>query len=206
MAGRIKVIALTGGIACGKSTLLNVFRELGASVIDADSIARELTSSDRRVIAAVREAFGAGIFCSNGWLNRKALAEIVFTDPAALQKLNAIVHPAVKREILARLEDLRMSGVRLVFADIPLLFEAHMESLCDEVWCAWLPGCIQLKRLMARDKLTRKQARHRIGSQMPLNKKARLSDHVICTGRSVRRTAAKAAALYERERREAYEV
>ncbi|MBQ2700069.1 MAG: dephospho-CoA kinase, partial [Clostridia bacterium] len=145
----MKIIGVTGGIACGKSTLCNTLRELGAPVWDADASSRALTAPGGRALPAIRQAFGDTVFFSDGTLNRPKLGSIVFNNDAARQQLNGIVHPLVYEDMEAFLRE--NSGEQAVFLDVPLLFETGYDRRCDEVWCAWLPTQTQLERLMARD-------------------------------------------------------
>jgi len=192
----MKVIGVTGGIACGKSTLCNTLRELGAKVWDADAASRELTAPHGKALPAIRQTFGDGVFFPDGTLNRKALGAIVFTDESARQRLNGIVHPLVYEDMEAFLRE--NSGEQAVFLDVPLLFETGYDKRCDEVWCAWLPPQTQLERLMARDGLTQEEALARISSQMPLAEKAARSTHLIDTSGSIEESAQKLKNLYNK--------
>ena len=172
------VIGLTGGIASGKSTLSAALRRAGAPVIDADKISHELTIVDGLALPALRDAFGESIFTGVA-LDRRALAERVFGDEEALERLNGIMHPLIMEEIQRQMESLQNEPA--VIWDIPLLFETGWDKRCDEVWCAWAPVWIQLRRLIKRDGLTLREARQRIKSQMPGREKRRLADHAIAT-------------------------
>lgn len=193
----MKVIAVTGGIACGKTTLLEALKSHGARVIDSDAISRSLTAPGGMALPAILDAFGPAVFAPDGALDRKALADIVFSDGQKRKALNAIVHPLVETEIKRQSALYRAAGEKLIFLDIPLLFEAGMAHLCDESWCAYLNPDEQLKRLMARDRLTREQALARIQSQMPVAEKARRCDKVIDTSGTLAQTAQKAVTLYQ---------
>lgn len=192
----MKIIGVTGGIACGKSTLCNTLRELGAKVWDADAASRALTAPEGRALPAIREAFGDGVFFPDGTLNRKALGAIVFTDESARQRLNGIVHPLVYEDMEAFLQ--ANGHEKTVFLDVPLLFETGYDKRCHEVWCAYLPRETQLKRLMERDKLTREEALARINSQMPLEEKARLSTRLIDTSGSIEESAQRLKQLFNK--------
>ena len=190
----MKIIGVTGGIACGKSTLCNTLRELGAKVWDADAASRALTAPHGKALPAIREAFGDGVFFPDGTLDRKALGAIVFNDEAARQRLNGIVHPLVYEDMETFLQ--ANSHEKTVFLDVPLLFETGYDKRCHEVWCAYLPRETQLERLMARDGLTREEALARVQSQMPLEEKARLSTHLIDTSGTIEESAALLKSLY----------
>ena len=172
-------IALTGGIACGKSTVSAMLADLGASVIDADAISRALTAPCGEALPAVREAFGDAVFCADGTLDRAALARIVFADREAVETLNAIIHPLVKRHMNEQLSRCRETGVKVVILDVPLLFEAGMQHMGDVVACVTVPEEVQIARMFTRNGYTREEALSRIRNQMPVEEKARRSDIVI---------------------------
>ena len=191
------VIGLTGGIACGKSNISSALSALGAKVIDADRISRALTAPGGRALPGIRETFGEAFF-PGGVLDRKALGRLVFSDPEALQHLNGLTHPLILEEIREELTAAEAAGAPVCVLDAPLLFEAGLDSLCDTVWCVWLPKKLQLKRLMERDGLTRKEAEARIRSQMsPMEKKKR-SDLVIDTRGTREESAALAEQAYQK--------
>lgn len=170
------VIGLTGGIACGKTNLSNALRAAGAPVIDADAISRSITSPGGEALPAIRKTFGDTIF-DGEILNRKALGNLVFSNPDALEQLNAITHPL----IFQKMQDEMARHPGPVVLDVPLLFETGMDAWCDEIWCAFLPLNEQLKRLMERDGLSRSDAMQRIHAQMPGHEKAEKSHQVIYT-------------------------
>ncbi len=189
------VIALTGGIASGKTMLLNALQKQGAPVIDADQISRSLTAKGGEALPLIRETFGDGVFLKDGTLDRKALGELVFSSEPERRRLEAIIHPMVAKRInreLAGLDPRHKAAV----VDIPLLYESGMESIADEVWCAYVPRREQIKRLRARDGLTQEQALLRIASQMDPREKCHRADHVIKTSGTPEESAAQAASLW----------
>lgn len=174
-------IALTGGIACGKSTVSSMLAQLGASIIDADQISRSLTAPNGPALPAIRKAFGDGIFHPDGTLDRAALSAVVFGDEVRREQLNAITHPMVKQQMEAQLEACRKNGAEVVILDVPLLFEANMQDMGDLTACVTAPEEVQIARMFSRNGYTREEALSRIRSQMPVMEKASRSDVVINT-------------------------
>ncbi len=170
------VIGLTGGIACGKSNISRSLKAAGVPVIDADEISRSLTARDGAALPAIREKFGAAVFDGEE-LNRRALSDIVFSDPAARDALNAIIHPMVLAEIHRQMDE--TTGP--VVMDVPLLYEVGMDAWCDEIWCAYAPQKEQVRRVRKRGQITYAEALRRIHSQMPVMEKRKRADHVIRT-------------------------
>lgn len=170
------VIGLTGGIACGKTNLSDALRAIGAPVIDADKISRSITAPGGKALPAIRKAFGNQVFCGEQ-LNRKALGNLVFSNPSFLAQLNAITHPLIFQITQAEMKN----HTGPVVLDVPLLFETGMDQWCDEIWCAYIPQKEQIKRLMHRDGITYRAALQRIHAQMPTIEKARKSHHIIRT-------------------------
>ena len=190
------VIGLTGGIATGKTTVLATLGELGAYVLSADEASHRLTAPGGDALPAIRETFGDGFFLPDGALDRRALAEVVFSDEGVKRALEAIIHPAVQREMLAGIEKAGQEGASVVVMEVPLLYETGMDALCDAVWVAALDGESQVLRLMNRDRLTREQALARIASQMPLSDKIDRADVVIRTDRPPQEVQKEVAHLY----------
>ena len=191
------VIALTGGIACGKSTVSGMLSLLGASIIDADQISRSLTAPGGAALPAIRQAFGDSVFHADGTLDRPALSAVVFADKAAIEKLNAITHPLVKQEMETQLDHCRKQGAPLVVLDVPLLFEANMQHMGDLVACVTAPEEVQIDRMRTRNGFTREEALSRIRNQMPVSEKARLSDIVIDTDKPLPELQKEIETLYQ---------
>lgn len=177
----MKIIGLTGGIACGKTTVAAMLKELGATVLDADEISRGLTAPGGPALPAIREAFGPKVFLPDGTLDRKALAAIVFGNKAALETLNAITHPMVIARLESGIAACRESGASIVVLDVPLLFEVGAQRLADVTVCATAPEEVQILRMQSRNQYTREEALRRIRSQMPVAEKAARSDIVLDT-------------------------
>jgi dephospho-CoA kinase len=179
----VKRIALTGGIATGKSYVATRLRETGVPVVDADVLAREAVLPGSPGLQAVVARFGPAVLAANGTLDRAALAEVVFRDERARRDLEAIIHPAV-REGIERFFRAQPSEVRLAVADIPLVYETGRASDFDAIIVAACPREVQIQRVMARDGASREQAERRVGAQLPIDEKARRADFVIDTGGS----------------------
>jgi len=180
-------IALTGGIATGKSYCLERFAELGAPTVDADALARDVVAIGTPGLAAVASAFGSGVLAEDGSLDRPALGRIVFGNPKARAALESIIHPEIYRRIGEWFAD-RPSGVRLAIADIPLVFETgHSHDFDAVVVAACMPE-EQIRRVIARDGLTDADARARLAAQWPIDEKVRRATHVIWTDRGFTET------------------
>ncbi|NLV57872.1 MAG: dephospho-CoA kinase [Clostridiales bacterium] len=194
----MRIIALTGGIACGKTTVAGWLREAGAKIIDADAISRELTAPAGEALPLLRQAFGDGVFHGDGSLDRAALGKIVFGDEAKRARLNGILHPMIRTRMEEELTVCRKTGASIVVLEIPLLFEAGMETLADIVVCVSASQEVQIKRLQSRDGLSRKDALARIRSQWPLAEKERLSHEVIRTDGPMEEVYGSVMRLYQR--------
>ena len=176
----MKIIGLTGGIACGKSTVSTELRAHGAAIIDADALAHELSQPHRAIYNAYVERFGREIVAADGTLDRAAIARRVFADPAVRAEVDAITHPLIRMAAEERLRAARDENKRAAVLDVPLLFEAGWDALADETWVVALPREEQLARLLARDtSMDAGEARARIAAQMPLAEKCARADVVI---------------------------
>lgn len=186
-------IGLTGSIACGKSTVSSYLRQLGYTVADADAISHALTAPAGKALPALREAFGDAVF-SGETLDRRALGSLVFSDPAQRKKLNDILHPMIISQIHAELSE-NDGAEKLVFGDIPLLYECGMAHMFDQIWVVSAPRNVQIARLLERDGLNAEEAARRIDAQMPLEEKCRLADAVIHTDGTIENTREQIRAL-----------
>ncbi len=174
------ILGITGNIASGKSTIAGAFVKLGAAMVDADLLAREVVAPGSPVLQQLVERFGADVLLGNGELDRERLGQLVFADPAARRELNRIMHPAIAKLATARLQKLkRTSGIPLVVYEAPLLFEAKAENRVDKVLVVKIDPQVQLERLMQRDDLDETSARQRIKAQMPQDEKLVRADFVI---------------------------
>ncbi|WHY37549.1 dephospho-CoA kinase [Bacillus velezensis] len=173
------VIGLTGGIASGKSTVARMLIDKKITVIDADAIAKQAVETGMPAYGQIVEAFGKDILLENGDIDRKKLGSIVFTDEQKRLKLNQIVHPAVRAEMLKQRDEAVARKEQFVVLDIPLLYESGLDYLVGKVLVVTVPADIQLKRLIERNSLTEEEAMSRITSQMPLTDKTKKADAVI---------------------------
>jgi len=189
-------VALTGGIATGKSYCLARFAALGVSVIDADRLARAAVAPGSRALAAIVARFGQSMLLADGTLDRSSLARVVFSDRAARADLEAVVHPEVYRRIGEWLATLP-SGTRIAMADIPLLFETGHTHDFDRVVVVACDPREQLRRLMSRDALSEDDARARLESQWPIGEKESRADYVIRTDGSASDTDAQVRTVHE---------
>ncbi len=181
---RIYKLALTGGIATGKSHARERFEELGIPTVDADDIARKLPRRHSEALEAIVRRFGPAILNRNGTLNRRALAAVVFANPDARHDLEAILHPAVYRAIQAWFEHLELLGRhRIGLADIPLLFETGRHAGFDKVIVTWCPEEMQIARMLDRG-MTEQEAQQRMAAQLPSAEKKARADYVIDTSGS----------------------
>jgi dephospho-CoA kinase len=175
------LIGITGGIATGKSTVTNIVRGHGYTVIDGDVIAREVVQPEKPALKEIRDAFGAGVILPDKTLDREALGSLVFSDAEKRKMLNRIVHPAIYREIAFRCLSCFFRRENLVFLDLPLLYESGaMVSFLARVMVVSCDLETQLKRLRQRNpELSEEQAKNRISSQMSLEEKMNRADFVI---------------------------
>jgi dephospho-CoA kinase len=173
-------VGLTGGIASGKSTVSEAFARLGARVLDADKVAREVVLPGQPAWLKLQQAFGPEYFLPDGEVNRSKLRKLVFANPEKRSKLNAIVHPEVMKEINRRVEQLATSAQdAVVVVDVPLLLEVGVAHRFDRVIVVYVTKSVQIKRLRQRDGLSLEGARRALRTQMVLDKKVEQADYVI---------------------------
>ncbi|QAT86332.1 dephospho-CoA kinase [Corallococcus coralloides] len=172
------VFGLTGGIASGKSTVSRMLRELGARVLDADVLAREVVEPGMPGLKRIDERF-PGVVGPDGRLDRVKLGAHIFADPAERAALNAIVHPEVRALFLQKLQALEAEGVTHAVYDVPLLIETGLHQAMEGVAVVWVPREVQKARLMTRDGLSADQAEARLAAQMPLDDKRAHATWVI---------------------------
>ena len=192
-ASRPFVLGLTGGIGCGKSEAARHLKSLGAAHIDADAISRSLTAPGGEALMEIRCAFGDRVFAPDGALDRRALAEIVFSDAVAKRRLEGIIHPLVEARTRRAIAD---ADAPVAVLDVPLLFESGMDALCDETWAMSADEAVQIERVRVRDGLTEAQARARIANQMPMAERNARATRVIDSARPIEETRSELARLY----------
>lgn len=202
-ARRMVVIGLTGSICSGKSTVAAMFQRLGATVIDADQVARELVEPDQSLFEAVVSAFGCEVVDVNGRIDRQKLGTIVFADPQARRRLEAILHPAIIEECERRIRQAEVSGTRVCLIDAALLIESGWYARCDAVILVEASEAIQLDRLVGSRGLSRDGAMLRIRSQMPQHEKRQYAHYVIENDGSLDVTARRVQAVWEQLRTKA---
>ena len=178
------VIGLTGNIGSGKSTVARRLESLGAKIIDADQVAREVVHPGTPGLQEITSVFGPGVLNSKGQLDRKKMASLVFADPQARVKLNQITHPKIKAEINRKIaeykKEIKTNAVASVLViDAPLLIEVGLDHMADEIWVVKVDRNKQLERLAKRDGLTPEEVLRRIAAQLPQEEKIKLASRVI---------------------------
>lgn len=192
----MRLVGLTGGIGSGKSTVSEMFRSLGATVIDADQVAREVVQPGQQALEEVARRF-PGTVDEHGHLDRAALAARIFSDPAERAALNAILHPPIQAEVQRRSAALAAAGVETVLYDAALLIENGLHHGMDAVVVVWVPAKLQRDRLMARDGLSEAEAQARITAQAPLDAKRALATWVVDNAGSREQTREQVAAIWK---------
>ena len=173
-------IALTGGIATGKTTVANKFRDLGAIILDADEYARRAVEPGTASFPALRELIGPAFFNPDGSLRRRELRQRIIQEPTLRQKIDAVLHPYIMQAMYAEWEKLRQLHPRAVIIfDIPLLFEGGFEKDFDIVILVYSTPEAQIQRLIHRDKVLRSEAEHTLEMQLPIDSKKTFSDYII---------------------------
>lgn len=176
----MEVIGLTGGIASGKSTVSSILKSLGAYVIDADVVSREIMLKGSQTYNKLVSKFGKEILKDDGEIDRKKLGNLVFADKQKLKELNAITHPEIIKRIKGIIDEERKNGKeKAIVLDAALLIEMRLFNMVDEVWLVVVDKKTQIRRLMKRDNLKYKDALNRIKSQMSIEDKMKYADFII---------------------------
>jgi dephospho-CoA kinase len=193
----LRIFGLTGGVACGKSTVGRFFEGLGARVIDADKLGHELMQPGLPAYEEVVAYFGSEILAENGEIDRRLLGHMVFTQPAKLPVLNAILHPKIRARALELAQRAqRQNPLQVILEDAALLYEAGLSGDFVRIVVAWCRPELQLARVLARPGITLEDARRRIGSQMPADEKKRRADFVVDTSGPLQETRQQVAVVY----------
>ncbi|WP_081413177.1 dephospho-CoA kinase [Aneurinibacillus terranovensis] len=192
------IIGLTGGIACGKSTVSRMLAEREARIIDADIIAREVVRPGEEAWSLIAEHFGQSILLPNQEIDRARLGKLVFSDEKARLILNGIVHPAVRKRMRELTAHAVAEGIPLIVLDIPLLYESGLEYMVEAVVVVYCTPEQQLKRLMKRNGLSREEALRRIASQIPVEEKKKRASYVIDNSGTLEETERQVNKLIQR--------
>ena len=193
-------VALTGGIATGKSYVLDRFRRLGVPCLDADELVRGVEAAGTEATAQIAARFGAGVLAADGSVDRAKLGAIVFADPLARRELESIVHPAVYRAIAAGLRAFELLEVHpFAVVDVPLLFETASEKQFDRIVVTACPPDVQLARLRARG-MRDEEAGRRLAAQWPTDRKIAGATHVVRTDGTFEETDRQVAEIYDKLR------
>ena len=175
----MKLVGLTGGIASGKSTVAAILRRLGVSIINADELSREVVQPGQDAWNEITKSFGSDILQEDKTLDRRKLRKLVFDNPEARKKLEAIIHPRVRALAERRISELAASGSSIIVYEVPLLFEAQIHLWLRPVILVACNIETQRKRLLERDHLTELEAQQHLDAQMSLEEKRKLADYII---------------------------
>jgi dephospho-CoA kinase len=193
-------IGLTGGIACGKSTVASMLVNLGAILIDADQLAREVVMPGRPALQQIADRFGPEVILPDGTLHRKALGAIIFNEPAARKDLDAITHPQIRLAMWDQMHQAEEAYPdKLVVVDVPLLYESKLQAYYQKVMVVYVPERVQLQRLIERDGLSLEAAGQRLQAQMPIEQKKLLADIVIDNSGSLADTEKQIQKFWQRK-------
>jgi dephospho-CoA kinase len=192
------IIGLTGGIASGKSTVVQMLEEKGAVLLSADAVGHEVYEPDRPAWQEIVDAFGRQVVAEDGTVDRRRLGAVAFSDPQQLQRLNAITHPRMKEMMREKLEGERARGTRVAVLEAALLFDAGWDDLTDEVWVTAAPPEVAAERTARRSGLSMEEALSRIRSQMSNEERIARSQVVINTDCSLEQTRKQVGEEWER--------
>jgi dephospho-CoA kinase len=192
------IIGLTGSIASGKSTVSNMLKEKGYPIVDADKIARQVVEPGTPVIKEIAEHFGDEVLNEDGSLNREKLGERIFKNEEERKKLNSIIHPAIRNEMIRQKEQWISKGAGTVILDIPLLFESKLQSFVEKIIVVSVTPEIQKQRLIARNELNEQEAADRINSQLLMVEKEAGADAVIDNNGTIEETKMQVETLLDK--------
>lgn len=173
------IIGLTGSIATGKSTVSRMLKQKGYPIVDADEISRLVVEPGSSVLGEIAQTFGEEVLLPDGSLNREKLGNLIFNNEEQRKKLNGIIHPAVRQEMIRQKEEWLEKGANTIIMDIPLLFESKLQSYVDKIIVVSATPAVQKERLIARNGYSAEEADARINSQLPIVEKEKGADAVI---------------------------
>ncbi|WP_028777516.1 dephospho-CoA kinase [Shimazuella kribbensis] len=191
------IYGLTGGIATGKSTVANMFRKLGAVIIDADQISRQVVEPNTIGAQKIKSHFGKDLFSAEGQLKREKLAQLIFHDSEARIQLNALLHPIIMDEMQRQSDQvIQQDEQAFMIWDIPLLYEENLTNFVQKVIVIYVPEEVQRTRLQLRNNLSRDEADSRIRSQLSIEVKKSLADYLIDNSGTAQQTKRQVVALW----------
>ena len=173
------IIGLTGSIASGKSTVANFLKKRGYPVVDADEIARLVVEPGSPVLKEIESVFGADVIKEDGSMDRAKMGKLIFDDNKKRKQLNTIIHPAIRKELIAQKEAQIAAGAETVILDIPLLFENNLHEYVEKILVVSVTPEVQKERLISRNQFSEQEAEARIASQLPMEIKEQGADAVI---------------------------
>ncbi|MCF2856750.1 dephospho-CoA kinase [Pseudoalteromonas sp. SMS1] len=188
------ILGLTGGIGAGKTAATDYFQSLGIEVIDADIVAREVVMPNTPGLNAIKSHFGHHVLTDHGELNRAKLREIIFSDETKKRWLNDLLHPLIRTQIITQLEAAHSHYCILC---APLLFENGLQSYCQKTLLIDVPESVQIKRTIARDKVSQAQVKNIIAAQMSREEKQQLADYIIDNDRTLDKVRAELLSLHK---------
>ena len=192
------ILGLTGSIATGKSTVSRIFKKYGIPVIDADKIARDVVKKGSYGLKKIVDEFGKEYLNPDGTLNRKKLADLIFSNKEAKERLEKIIHPLVRRKEAEIIEKIREKDKDIpIVVDVPLLIETGSYKNYDKIIVVYVPESIQIERLMKRDGLTYEEALNRVRNQMNIEEKIKFADYVIDNSGSIEDTEKQVVKILE---------
>lgn len=191
------IIGLTGSIASGKSTVSKMLEDFGYPIIDADLVARQVVEPGSETLNEIEALFGPEVIREDGTMNREKVGALIFSDPLKRKQMNDIIHPAIRAEMLRQRSVFMADGHQTIVMDIPLLFESKLQHFVDKILVVSVTEENQLVRLMERNGLNEKDARARIGSQLPMSVKEEGADAVIYNNGPIEETAQQLTKILE---------
>jgi dephospho-CoA kinase len=195
----VVLVAITGGIGCGQSSVAKFLEEMGAKIINADQMAHKVVNEDPEAKKEIRKNFGKKVFFRNGKLNRKLLGRIVFEDETKTKLLNKIVHPRMVSRIIDEIEEARDTGqYKIIAIDAALIYEINLEHMFDAVVVVASRLKNRIERIVERDGLSEKEIRDRISKQIPIEDKVKWADFIINNNSSLEQLKKRSANLYHK--------